>query len=191
MQHGGPGRCGHTIVMHYPGGHLATRPCLKSLNGCHHVPQPTCSPAPCAQPTPGTKMSPKPRREKGRSHRESGEVFSRGTFSTMGSCGESRAQPGRPCPPTLLGPQPTAPVAGWPTFSWVDEFEGPVATSTMMLLPLCTRKAVSQGAGGGQAAGRAEGTYLGQEGGDEDKEDVVDEEHQQQQRAGLREPAPE
>lgn len=47
-------------------------------------------------------MSPKPRREKGRSHRESGEVFSLGTFSTMGSCGESRAQPGRPPAPTNL-----------------------------------------------------------------------------------------
>lgn len=82
-------------------------------------------------------------------------MFSLGTFSTMGSCGESRAQPGRP--PTLLGPQPTVPVAGWPTFSWVDEFEGPVATSTMMLLPLCTRQVVSQGAGGGQAAGRGRG----------------------------------
>lgn len=67
-----------------------------------------------------------------------------------------------------------------------------MATSTMMLLPLCTRKTGCQpGRGRGQAAGRAEGTYLGQEGGDEDEEDVVDEEHQQQQRAGLWEPGPE
>lgn len=60
-----------------------------------------------------------------------------------------------------------------------------MATSTMMLLPLCTRHVVSQGGEGEEEAGRAEGTYLGQEGGDEDEEDVIDEEHQQKQCAGL------
>lgn len=44
----------------------------------------------CPAPVPGTRMSPKPRREKGRSHRASGEAFSLGTFRTMGSCGERR-----------------------------------------------------------------------------------------------------
>lgn len=34
---------------------------------------------------PGTKMSPKPRSEKGRSQRARGEEFNLGTFSTMGS----------------------------------------------------------------------------------------------------------
>lgn len=115
MQCGGPGRCGHRATRHL-GGHLDTRPFLNSPHGCQHAPQTTCSPAPRAQPTPGTKMSPKPRREKGRSHRESGEVFSLGTFSTMGSCGESRAQPD-PNPLTLLGPKPRAHEAGWRTFS--------------------------------------------------------------------------
>lgn len=66
-----------------------------------------------------------------------------------------------------------------------------MATSTMMLWPLCTRQVVSCGVGGGeQAAGRAEGTHLGQERGDEDEEDVVDEEYEQQQSAGLWEAQP-
>lgn len=65
-----------------------------------------------------------------------------------------------------------------------------MATSTMMLLPLCTRQVVSWGGEGSKAAGRAEGTYLGQERGDEDEEDVVDEEDKQQQSAGLWEVQP-
>lgn len=40
---------------------------------------------------PGTKTSPKPRREKGRSHRASGEKFNLGTLSTMGSWRKTRA----------------------------------------------------------------------------------------------------
>lgn len=35
---------------------------------------------------PGTKMSPKPSKEKGRSHKAKGEKFSLGTLSTIGSC---------------------------------------------------------------------------------------------------------
>lgn len=34
---------------------------------------------------PGTKISPKPRSEKGRSQRARGEEFNLGTFSTIGS----------------------------------------------------------------------------------------------------------
>lgn len=58
----------------------------------------------------------------------------------------------------------------------------------MMLFPLCTRQACQPGWGMGWAAERAEGTYLCQKGGDEDEKDIVDEEYQQQQRAGLQKP---
>lgn len=47
------------------------------------------------------------------------------------------------------GSQPGDHTAGWCTFSWVDEFVGPVATSTMMLLPLCIRQACQPGFGRG------------------------------------------
>lgn len=52
-------------------------------------------------PIPGTRMSPKPSREKGRSHRASGEAFSLGTFRTMGSWGREEAAVSgtRPSPP--------------------------------------------------------------------------------------------
>lgn len=75
-------------------------------------------------------MSPNPRREKGRSHRANGEVFSLGTFRTMGSCGEEAApaDPASHHPPRATGPEHT--------FSCVAESVGPVATSTMMLFPL-------------------------------------------------------
>lgn len=154
-----PGRCGQTTMHHLGGRPSCPRPFLHSLHGCR-APQPTSHPPP-TQPAPGTKMSPKPRREKGRSHRERGEVFSLGTFSTMGSCGESRAQPGRAHPPAA-GATAQAHVVGRHTFSWVDEFEGPVATSTMMLLPLCTRQVVSQGRGGaGSWEGRGDLPWSG------------------------------
>ena len=60
-------------------------------------PAPPGHPSPA--PVPGTRMSPKPRREKGRSHRASGEAFSLGTFSTMGSCREGQCLQH---PPALL-----------------------------------------------------------------------------------------
>lgn len=75
--------------MYHPGSHLNPRPFLNPRHG-RHAHSPLAGPSPCTQATPGTKMSPKPRREKGRSHRARGEVFSLGTFSTMGSCEESR-----------------------------------------------------------------------------------------------------
>lgn len=106
--------------VHHPGGHLATRPFLNSPHE-RHAPQPTCSPAPPAQSIPGTKMSPKPRREKGRSHRESGEVFNLGTFNTMGSCGESGAQPGRPHhQPRLRSPRTDRWEGGVPSHGWMS-----------------------------------------------------------------------
>lgn len=62
-----------------------------------HRQRPPGHPSPA--PVPGTRMSPKPRREKGRSHRASGEAFSLGTFSTMGSCREGQCLQ---YPPALL-----------------------------------------------------------------------------------------
>lgn len=88
---------------------------------------------------PGTRMSPKPSSEKGRSHRARGEKLSLGTLSTIGSCAVSRAE--------------LALALAWPssqrftgsgtikkkqlTFSWGAESEGPAATSTIILSPLC------------------------------------------------------
>lgn len=83
-----------------------------------------------------------------------------------------------------------------------------MATSTMMLFPLWRQGLRQRGRGAGVGVHRAgtrakgargtglgagvagpRGPHLGQEGRDEHEEDVIDEQHEQQQRAGLREDA--
>lgn len=116
---GKPGRCGHTACS-TPEATLATDPSSTPCMGFMSR-GPPAGPAPRARPTPGTKMSPKPRREKGRSHRDSGEVLSLGTFSTMGSCGESRAQLGGSRQHLCQSPQPEACRAGGlPSRGWMS-----------------------------------------------------------------------
>lgn len=89
----------------------------------------------CVQEThrlPGTKMSPKPRSEKGRSQRARGEEFNLGTLSTMGSWNKRNA--------SVMDPAGDANLATRLTFSCVAKSEGPAATSTMMLSPLWRRQ---------------------------------------------------
>lgn len=77
-----------------------------SPRGCPAPLLPRTPPTPgWPPPVPGTRMSPKPSREKGRSHRASGEALSLGTFRTMGSWGgrEAAVSGTRPSPPLTSG----------------------------------------------------------------------------------------
>ena len=107
-------------------------------------------------PVPGTRMSPKPRREKGRSHRASGEAFSRGTFRTMGSWGEQEVPcpGGRACPALFSGQRPGR---GPPTYLLVGgRVRGPGCHLHHDAVPTLTKGGVSEkGHGDRGCSGRA------------------------------------
>lgn len=151
---------------------VARQPCTTWVGG-HLAPDPSCTPCTVVVPrsppltrsprsphlAPRCLQSPEGRRagHTGREARCSAWAPS-APWAAVGRAGLSLdARIHQPA-----GAAAQAHVVGRHTFSRVDEFEGPVATSTMMLLPLCTRQVVSQGRGGaGSWGGRGDLPWSG------------------------------